>query len=83
MKTSISKKEYHQLLGLKVLADKHNQSMHEIVAAAKELVGDADKDYSHMDDWAWGSRETDEVLRLMKVEVRKDGKSLRHNKRTR
>lgn len=38
-KTTITRSEYHQLLGLAALATRHNQSLNEICDAAELIVG--------------------------------------------
>lgn len=63
----ISHSQYLQLVGLQVLAEKHNRMMHDIEACACEITGEDQA--GHTADILYGSRELDEGLKLMGIEV--------------
>lgn len=43
-KTTITKSEYHSLLGLMLLAKRHNDAQLEIISAVTEIVGEIEQD---------------------------------------
>jgi hypothetical protein len=73
-KPQITRAEYLQLLGLLTLAERHNKSLEEIRAAAAEITGERDShgapsDNGHTADAVYGSRDLDELLRLLNIAV--------------
>lgn len=47
-KTTITKREYHELCGLMVLSARHNRALREICMAAHDITGEP------IDDDTWG-----------------------------
>lgn len=63
---------YYQLLGLRLLADRHNAALEQITLAARALTGEEDE-HGHTLDFVHGSRELDELLGLLGIEVSDGG----------
>jgi len=67
-KQSITKSEYHQLLGLRVIAKRHWDALNEIEKAAREITGEKEG-HGHADDMMSGSRPIDEGLEILGIKV--------------
>lgn len=71
--TTITRTQYHQLLGLMTLAKMHNDKLRDIEVAACVITGVVPGEYAgncgHTSDMVYGSRELDDGLRCMKIEV--------------
>ena len=66
--TIITKAQYQQLLGLRLLADRHNAAVEEIEKAAIAITGD--RENGHTTDWVFGFRTTvEELLALLHITV--------------
>lgn len=64
----ITQRDYQALLGLRVLADRHVAALNEIHAAVMEITGEEDT-IGHSNDSTYGSRELDEMLKLLEIKV--------------
>jgi hypothetical protein len=74
-KTEISRNEYLQLVGLLVLAKRHNDALDEIVRAAAEITGESDEygGFGLTGDVAYGhDPDADALLRHLEITVRDD-----------
>lgn len=72
LKTTITRAEYLQLLGLKIMADRHLSELDHLVDAAKSIVGEEDK-FAHMGDLMFTeSMAVDESLRKLEIKVLPD-----------
>lgn len=73
---TITRTQYLQLLGLMTLAKTHNDRLRDIEVAACAITGVVPGEYagnaSHTSDMVYGSRELDDGLRCMKIEVVSD-----------
>lgn len=72
-KTTITKRDYHALCGLMVLAKRHNDALKQIEGAVAELVGvaqDAHGYAGHVSDETWcGNGEPNADRLLSKLEI--------------
>jgi hypothetical protein len=69
VKTQITKAEYYQVVGLLVLARKHDEVMRDIAESVRAIVGE-DDDMGHAYDACWDtSIDADDLLRKLKIEV--------------
>lgn len=73
---SISKREYLALVGLEALAKVQRNMLDEIESAALEITKEVDYNGvpergGHTMDMLWGSRELDDMLRILKIKVKK------------
>lgn len=74
-KTTITKREYHALCGLMVLAKRHNKALQEIAHAAFEITGEEKEcerwGGGHVGDQVYGTDEPDaeELLSKLKITV--------------
>jgi hypothetical protein len=68
-KTSITHKEYLQLVGLRTLAEQHQHYLRDIAAAIREIVGELDEHLGHSGDCAWGEVEVDQLLSNLDITV--------------
>lgn len=64
----ITKSQYLTLTGIKALADQHEKSLKELVKATTEITGEED-DMGHSSDFVYGSRELDDMLDILEIEV--------------
>lgn len=68
-KESISENERLQLMGLLILAKRHNDSLKDIVASVREIIG-AVEDEGHCNDAVYCDYPVEELLEKMEVTVR-------------
>jgi len=68
MNNKITKSQYMQLIGLKTVADSLLKQLENVEKAAMEITGEDDS-LGHTSDMIYGSRELDEMLKLLKIEV--------------
>lgn len=68
MNNKITKQQYVLLLGLRAVADSLLQQLESVEKAAIEITGEDDS-LGHTSDMIYGSREVDEMLKLLKIEV--------------
>lgn len=68
-KTEITRTQYHKLLGLMVLAERHDKALQEILEAVKELVGD-DEDCGHSMDAVYSDQNVDDLMSRLKITVK-------------
>ncbi len=76
MKT-ISKSDYHALIGLREVAKRYLELLDQINDAAQEITGEVDSDgkketMGHTSDYIYGSRELDSLLNLLKIEIKSE-----------
>lgn len=73
MKTTITKNEHLQLIGLLTLAERHNQRLTDIQEAVNELFGTKDDD--HVNEAVWGDQEfqPEQLLERLKIQVEDKG----------
>jgi hypothetical protein len=64
----ITRGQYYQLIGLRAVADHHEAQLKHIVRAAYSITGEWDT-IGHTNDFVYGSRELDELLKLLEIEV--------------
>lgn len=74
MKTTITRSEYLQLLGLRLLAQRANSELYRLIDAAGAIIGEDEPRRGHIGDTFWGdeSDDVDTMLRKMKVTVEAD-----------
>lgn len=65
---AITTEQYHQLLGLRLLADRHEAALVSIEAAALAITGEPTA-YGHTSDMIHGSRSVDELLGILNLAV--------------
>lgn len=70
----ITQAQYYQLVGLRAAAEKQTAVLDALQAAAREITDERDQDGSpetggHTTDFLWGSRELDDMLRILQIEV--------------
>lgn len=72
-KTELSREEYYQLLGLRVIADRHLAALKVIEQAAVSITGEKTDDGAAggtlTADYLWASRDLDDLLRVLKLKV--------------
>lgn len=71
MKT-ITKQQYYCLIGLQELAKAKWKEISELEKAAIEITEEKDGVFGHTSDFIAGSRDADELLSLLNIEVRND-----------
>lgn len=64
----ISKNEYHRLVGLMALAERHNKTLVELEAAAREITGEVD-DMGHTSDAIYGNTSVDELMKRVDLRI--------------
>lgn len=74
MKT-ITKDQYYQLVGLRAAADLQVKVLDAMKAAALNITDERDEkmgpeDSGHTLDFIWGSRDLDDMLRILEIEVK-------------
>jgi hypothetical protein len=70
MPKTITREQYLQLLGLKVLADKHNEALHDILSSAATITGEAEPlGGGHTDEMVWSDLDVDTTLNGLGIEV--------------
>jgi len=70
MKT-ITKSQYYALMGLREVAKKQWLILDELEKQAAEITGEQDKKYGgHAQDYISGMRELDDMLEILKIEVK-------------
>ncbi len=67
MKT-INQSEYLQLMGLLVLAKRHNDALNQIVDAVRAITGEED-DMGHSSDAVYSDYSADELLKKLDIRV--------------
>ena len=71
--SKITKGEYQALLGLKFLAEKHNDALEDIQDGIRVILNESKLDAEYGSGWcgelAFTSRTVDDVLSIMKIEV--------------
>lgn len=67
-KKTITHAEYLQLLGLRLIADRHQSAMDELSKAAAAITGETDE-LGHTYDYVWSNRELDEMLDVLELKV--------------
>lgn len=69
----ITRGEYQALLGLKFLATKHNDALEDIQDGIRVILNESKHEADHGGGWsgelAFTSREVDDVLSIMNIEV--------------
>jgi hypothetical protein len=75
-KTSITKSEYFQLIGLREMARRYWQIINDLDRAGQEITGEVDEYgkpalFDHTSDYLAGSRDIDELLKILKLKVLK------------
>jgi len=73
-KSSITRKEYLALIGLRVLSDKYIRLIEELETVVQEITGEMDfegepEKHGHGSDYLWGSRELDDMLSILSLKV--------------
>lgn len=76
-RSQIGKSEYYQLLGLRTIADRLNDQLSHIEAAALAITEEVERDGTkyrvngggHTGDFIYGSRDLDELLRLLGIDA--------------
>ena len=68
-KTSITKNEYLQLVGLQTLSESYLEKLDDLEKTAYEITGELDK-YSYTTDMIFNDRDIDDVLKQLGIEVR-------------
>lgn len=67
---AVSKAEYQQLLGLKLLADQHNAALKAIVEAGEAILSEERGGHGHVADTMYAERGgIDDLLRLLNLTV--------------
>lgn len=71
---SISKNDYMALVGLREIAKRYLDILDFINASAQKITNELDQDgnpedMGHTSDYIYGSRELDDLLRLLKISV--------------
>lgn len=64
----ITRGQYYQLVGLRTVADHLEAQLKHIAKAAQAVTGEED-DIGHTHDFIFGSRELDDLVELLKIEV--------------
>lgn len=70
MSKTITKNQYHALVGLMVLAERYNRAIVEIELAAREITGD--EEHGHTSDEVYGGDGTpnaDNLLRKLMITI--------------
>jgi hypothetical protein len=68
-KTQITRAEYLQLLGLKMMGNQHLAKLDDLIETAKEIVGEEDQ-WAHVGDMMFTESQTvDETLRKLTITV--------------
>lgn len=67
MKSTITKNEYLQLVGLLTLAKKHNQVLRDISQSAALITGD--EEHGHTDDAIYCDYPVEDLLKLAKITI--------------
>ena len=68
-KTSITKNEYLQLVGLQTLSESYLEKLDDLEKTAYEITGELDK-YSYTTDMIFNDRDIDDVLKQLGIEVK-------------
>ncbi len=73
-KTSITRSEYLQLLGLRKLAESYTETLNQLVVIGQKITGELDSRgkpeyYGHLSDSIFGDRGIDEMLSLLELNV--------------
>lgn len=73
-KTSITRDEYLQLLGLKTLSKEYNKILDLLTNAVQRITGELDHNGNpeksgHNSDFIFGDRELDDMLRILEIKV--------------
>ena len=68
---TITRKQYHQLVGLLALAERQDRIMREILAAAVEITGEDDRETGHTADAMYDGqrRDADALLERLNITV--------------
>lgn len=74
MKTSITKPEHLQLVGLVALARHHTKHLEEISDAIKALLDEKEDDHGDISDVLYGDREIDWLLERREITVQESPK---------
>jgi hypothetical protein len=67
-KSSITKSEYLQLIGLLVLAKGHNDNLKELAKAIREITGES-HDQGHSTDAAYCDYSADDLLQKLEIPI--------------
>lgn len=68
MPKTINRAQYQQLLGLAVLAEKHDQAMDDIHEAVRDITGEADT-IGNSSDFVYSDRDVDRLLTNLEITV--------------
>ena len=68
MKHTITESQYYTLIGLREVAKNEWKVLESLEKAAKEITGESDEN-SHSNDFIHGSRELDDMLRILNITV--------------
>lgn len=76
MKT-ITKQQYYALIGFRTIAETWLNKLDDLNKISQEITGEVDPDgnpdfYGHTSDFIYGSRELDEMLRILEISVEED-----------